>query len=145
MNTARQGAFWDMIDGHLPPPPAARLLGWQLISLNEETGEISVAFDAKPDFVNPVGTVQGGFIAAMLDDTMGPAAAAFLGGQDFAQTLELKTSFLRAAKPGRLIGHARVVHRGKDVLFLEGRLENEAGDLIATASATARRIAFAPR
>lgn len=145
MSTIRQGPFWDMIEGRQPPPPAAKLLGWQLVALDAEKGEISVSFDARPDFVNPVGTVQGGFIAAMLDDTMGPAAAAFLGGQDFAQTLELKTSFLRAARPGRLIGHARVVHRGKDVLFLEGRLENEAGDLIATASATARRIAFAPR
>lgn len=145
MTTERQGPFWDMIEGRLPPPPAAKLLGWQLVALDAEKGEITVSFDAKPDFVNPIGTVQGGFIAAMLDDTMGPAAAAFLGGQDFAQTLELKTSFLRAARPGRLIGHARVVHRGKDVIFLEGRLENGAGELIATASATARRIAFAPR
>jgi uncharacterized protein (TIGR00369 family) len=145
MAEAKTGPFWDMMAGRLPPPPAAKLLGWELLSLDAETGEIAVSFQGKVDFTNPVGTIQGGMLTAMLDDTMGPAATAFLGGHEFAQTLELKTSFLRAAKPGRLIGRARVVQKGRDILFLEGSLEDEAGQLIAKASATARRIAFAPR
>jgi acyl-coenzyme A thioesterase PaaI-like protein len=57
-------------------------------------------FEAKPEFLNPIGTVQGGILTAMLENTMGPAAPAHLGGDAFCQTLELETSFLRPARPG---------------------------------------------
>jgi len=56
-----------------------------------------VFFDARAGFANPMGNVQGGFLAAMLDDTLGPALAATLGDGEFAPTLELKVSFLRPA------------------------------------------------
>ena len=139
----RRGAFWDMIEGRAPAPPAAVLLGWKLERVDPETGTIRVQFEARDEFMNPVGTVQGGMLTAMLDDTMGPAAVAHLGGEVFCQTLELKTSFLRPARPRKLYGEGRVVHRGRDVVFLEGRLEDADGRLIATATATSRIIPFA--
>lgn len=112
------------------------------MAIDPEQGTIRVEFAATADFLNPIGTVQGGLLAAMLDDTMGPAAAAFLGGAHMAQTLELKTSFLRPARPGRLFGDGRVVHRGRDILFLEGTLSSGEGAIIATATATARVVAL---
>jgi uncharacterized protein (TIGR00369 family) len=141
----RVGPFWDMVEGRVAAPPAAVLLGWKLVAVDPERGTIRVAFEARAEFLNPMGTVQGGILTAMLDDTMGPAAAAHLGGEAFCQTLELKTSFLRPAKPGPLYGEGRVVHRGRDVVFVEGRLEDADGRLIATATATARVVPFAPR
>jgi len=134
-----------MLEGRAPGPPCARLLGWRLVAIDPARGTIRVEFDARAECLNPVGTVQGGLLGAMLDDTMGPAAAAALGGEAFAQTLELKTSFLRAAKPGKLDGDGRVVHRGRDIMFLEGTLSDPDGQVIATASATARVIPFAQR
>jgi uncharacterized protein (TIGR00369 family) len=138
----RSGPFWDMMEGRAPAPPAGALLGWKLIALDPDAGTIRVQFTARPDFVNPVGTVQGGLLTAMLDDTMGPAATAYMGGGYLAQTLELKTCFLRAARPGLLFGDGRVVHRGRDILFLEGTLSNPEGKPVATATATARAIDF---
>ena len=116
---ARSGPFWDMIEGRAPMPPVARLLGWTLLSIDPERGEIRVRFEAKPDFLNPAGTVQGGILSAMLDDTMGPAAVALLGGNRFTQTLELKTSFYRPARPGlpsRDAEHRHPYVRGVSVL-----------------------------
>lgn len=137
-------AFWDMIEGRRPAPPAARLLGWRLLSLDREKAVITVGFEARPEFCNPLGAIQGGMLVAMLDDTMGPAAMVALDGKGFAQTLELKTSFLAAARPGPLIGEGSVLKRGREIMFLQGRLRDEAGCLIAEASATARVIAFRP-
>jgi len=142
MAVERRGPFWDMIEGRLPAPPVARLLGWKLERIDPEQGSIRVQFEGKPDFLNPVGSIQGGILAAMLDDTPGPAAAAALGGEAFAQTLELKRSFLRPARPGKLYGDARVVHRGREIVFLEGSLSDADGTLVATATATARVIPF---
>jgi uncharacterized protein (TIGR00369 family) len=141
MAVERRGLFWDMVEGRLPPPPAARLLGWKLERIDPEQGTVRVQFEGKDDFLNPVGSIQGGILAAMLDDTLGPAAA-MLGGETFAQTLELKTSFLRPARPGKLYGDARVVHRGREIVFLEGSLSTADGTVVATATATARVIPF---
>ena len=108
--------------------------------MEPDRGEIEVFFDAHEGFSNPMGNVQGGFLAAMLDDTLGPALVATLDADQFAPTLELKVSFLRPAAPGRIIGTGRVVHRGGSIAFLAGELTNEAGDVLATATATARII-----
>lgn len=134
----RAGPFWDMIEGRRPPPPAAQLLGWKLLGIDPEAGSIEVEFAGARQFLNPAGTIQGGLFGAMLDDTMGPAAMAYLGGSHIAQTLELKVNFLRPGRPGPIVGTGRVVHKGRDILFLEGALRDPDGKIIATATATAR-------
>jgi hypothetical protein len=50
-------------------PPVAQLLGWTLLSIDPGRGEIRVRFEAKPDFLNPAGTVQGGILSAMNFET----------------------------------------------------------------------------
>ncbi len=70
---SRSGPFWEFLAGRQPAPPAAMTLGWELSWVAPERGEIEVFFDARADFANPMGNVQGGFLAAMLDDTLGPA------------------------------------------------------------------------
>jgi uncharacterized protein (TIGR00369 family) len=139
---SRSGPFWEVLGGQRPPPPAALTLGWELSWVAPERGEIEVFFDARHDFTNPMGHVQGGFLAAMLDDTLGPALVATLADGEFAPTLELKVSFLRPASPGRITGTGRVVHRGGTIAFLAGELRDEAGELLATASATTRIVRY---
>lgn len=135
---SRQGPLWDVLEGRAKPPPAAALLGWDLVDIDPDQGTIEVAFTATDQFLNPVGMVQGGFLTAMLDDTMGPALVATLGPDEFAPTLDLHVQFLRPARPGRLVGRGRVVRRGRDVGFMAGELVDETGAVVATASATAQ-------
>ena len=97
-----------------------------------------MAFNALDAFLNPAGVVQGGFLAAMLDDTLGPALVAGLESGDFAPTLDLHVQFLRPAYPGRLLGRGRVVRRGRNVAFLAGELTDIAGAVLAVATATAQ-------
>jgi uncharacterized protein (TIGR00369 family) len=125
-------------EGTVETPPAAALLGWKALRL--EPGHVRIRYTARPEFGNPQGAVQGGFLAAMLDDAMGPALFTTLGGEDFAPTIEMKVSFLRPARPGPLIAEGRVVHQTRSLGFLEGSLATEEGDLVATATATARII-----
>jgi uncharacterized protein (TIGR00369 family) len=134
---ARQGPFWDVMEGRADPPPAAELLGFKLIGIDPDEGTIEVAFTATEQFLNPAGTVQGGLLAAMLDDTLGPALVATLGDGEWAPTTDLHVQFMKPAKPGELRGSGRIVRRGKDVAFLAGELRNSDGDLVATATATA--------
>ncbi len=132
----RRGTFWDILEGRRHPPPAAILLGWTLVSVDPEAGTIEVSFTASEQMLNPIGNVQGGFLAAMLDDTLGPALVATLGDGEWAPTVDLNVQFLRPAKPGELRGTGRIVRRGRDIAFLAGELRNGSG-VVATATASA--------
>jgi uncharacterized protein (TIGR00369 family) len=134
---SREGPFWDVMEGRAASPPAAVLLGWELLAVDPDEGTIEVAFTATEQFVNPVGVIQGGFLAAMLDDTLGPALVATLDPGEFAPTTNLHVQFLRPARPGRLVGRGRIVRRASGVGFLAGELVDDAGEVVATATATA--------
>ena len=133
----RRGPFWDAIEGRVDLPPATSTLGFELIAVDPDAGTIEVGFLAADTFVNPVGVIQGGFLAAMLDETLGPALIATLGPDQFAPTADLHIQFLRPAKPGRLIGRGRVVRKGRDLAFMSGELVDESGEVVAVATATA--------
>ena len=133
----RQGPFWDAIEGRVDLPPATSTLGFELIAVDPDAGTIEIGFLAADTFLNPVGVIQGGFLAAMLDETLGPALIATLGPDQFAPTADLHVQFLRPAKPGRLIGRGRVVRKGRDLAFMSGELVDESGEVVAVATATA--------
>jgi acyl-coenzyme A thioesterase PaaI-like protein len=102
---AREGPFWDAVEGRTALPPAAVTLGWELLAVDPDAGTIEVAFTAGDRFLNPVGVVQGGFLAAMLDDTLGAALVATLAPDLFAPTADLHV---------QLVTRAARLHRGHD-------------------------------
>ena len=123
-----------------PLPAASKLLGWTLRDVDTANGTIEIGFEADERFVNPAGTVQGGFLAAMLDDTQGPALFAMTNGEVYAPTVGFNVSFIKAARPGRFIGKGRVVSLGKTIVFTEAELFDEAGELVARATFSSRAM-----
>jgi uncharacterized protein (TIGR00369 family) len=81
-----------------------------------------------------------GFIAQMLDATMGPGVAITLEPGQFPTTVEFKVCFLRPVRLGTVIGRARIVHRGEAMVFAEGELRDPDNRLLATATATLRIV-----
>ena len=123
----------------LAMPPIATLLGWHVLDARPGEGWIKIEFEGKREFCNPAGFVQGGILSAMLD-TMGPAVFVMTEGRLFTATISLTVNFLAPAKPGRIIGEARVTQLGKTVAFIEGRLTAKDGTLLATATTNARLV-----
>ena len=127
--------FWKIVDGRLPAPPCAKTLGIEFAAIDGERGTVEVKFEAKPEFLNPAGNVQGGFLAAMLDDTMGTALSATLEAGQFAPTVNLNVQFHRPAVLGPLKGLGRVVMRGREICH--GSAELWQGDkIVASATGT---------
>src|SRR5215218_6416198 len=125
---------------NFPRPPCAELLGWRLLDARTGEGWIKLAFDGKPEFCNPAGFIQGGMLSAMLDDTMGPAVLVMSEGRLYTTTISMTVNFLAPAKPGPIIGEAKVTQLGRTIAFVEGRLTAEDGMLLVTATTSARLV-----
>ena len=122
-------------------PAASALLGWTLRAIDPPAGTVEIGFNADERFGNPQGFVQGGIIAAMLDDTHGPALFGHVHGKIFPVTIDCNISFIKAARFGSFVGKGRLVSMGKTIAFTEAELFDEQGDLIARGTFTSRLVA----
>jgi uncharacterized protein (TIGR00369 family) len=136
MDTAPPPSVFDRFE----TPAASALLGWTLQAIDPEAGTVEIGFTADDRFANPQGFVQGGFIAAMLDDTHGPALFGQVDGAVFPVTVDCSISFLRAARFGKFIGKGRIVSRGKTIAFTEAELFDEQGTMVARGTFTSRLV-----
>jgi uncharacterized protein (TIGR00369 family) len=124
--------------------PVAGLLSARPIRCDPQRGRITVAFQARREFCNLVGSVQGGMLTAMLDLAMSFAVLCALDDGHVVPSLEVKTSFIAPARPGEIVGEGMLVRKGRSIAFMEGRLTDPQGNLLTTASATAQIRLRAP-
>lgn len=138
MSDTKNNFFWKMQRGEIPPPNIANTLQLQFLDIDTDNQTLKTQFTIGEEFTNPAGNVQGGIIAAMLDDTMGPALAAVMEPGKFAPTLNLNISFIKGGNPGDFFGIGKVVKKGRSICYLSGELFDVKQNLIATATATAK-------
>jgi uncharacterized protein (TIGR00369 family) len=123
-------------------PPCSDTVGMQLIAVDQANMTARYEFEAKPEFANPTGAIQGGFIAAMMDEAMSATAIIASNVTMNAPTLEMKISFLRPLFVGKAMAETRILKWGRSTCFIEAELFNPAGELVAKASATQAPKAF---
>jgi uncharacterized protein (TIGR00369 family) len=122
-------------------PPGAQLLGREWLGF-DETGQIAlIRFQAQPSFTNRHGTIQGGFLAAMLDSATGIAALAALSVDLTAVTRSLDTRFLKPAAVGPITARARVIERTDRDMVVHADLVDAHNTTVADATARLRILA----
>ena len=126
--------FWKAQRQGVPPCEAAKTLGFKFIEVNPDEGSVKLEFLGKDEFTNPVGNIQGGFLAAMLDETMGPALATTLSIGEFAPALDLYVQFLNPATVGKIEAFGKIDKKGKEVCYLSGELRQN-GKVVAKSTA----------
>ena len=125
------------------PPPCFTRMNAEFTAY-ESRSALTVEIPVSQDMLNPVGSMQGGFITAAIDNTMGPLS--YLALRSAASTLDIHTQFIRAVPAGeRLRVTARVVSRGPVSLVMEAEVLNSHGKLVARATANALAIRKEPR
>lgn len=122
------------------PIPFVELLGFEL--LRWENDEAEIRFDASPDHLNSFSVVHGGATMTLLDVAMAHAARSGMPEMG-AVTIEMKTSFLQAAR-GPLLAKARVLHRSATMAFTEGSVFDAEGRLCCHATGTFKCIRRLP-
>lgn len=118
-------------------PPSARFLGLEVLDYSIDEGWAELAFTARAEMSNPAGVVQGGFVAAMLDDAMGLTATIVTRFVSIVPTLQLSVTFLEPAPFERLLARAKVLRLSKSTAQLEATLRRANGQVLATATASA--------
>jgi uncharacterized protein (TIGR00369 family) len=119
------------------PPNCDLTLGMVCID-KSEPGRSVWRMLADERFANPVGIIQGGFVAAFADSAMGAASVTFAKDRKvFSANAEIKVSFLKPAKVGStLTCTAFVISGGNRAAFIEAEVTDEDDRLIAKASST---------
>lgn len=81
---------------------------------------------------------HGGSVAALIDAALGVACLTQVCEEmKVVSTVNLTISYLNPANRNDVLtADARVVKFGKRILFVEGKVTNQKGELVATASAT---------
>ena len=123
-----------MLDGSIPPPPIASLIGFTLVSIGP--GRAVIAFEAGARHANPMGTLHGGVLCDISDAAMGMAYASTLKGGESFTTLELKINFVKPVWQARLRAEGQVVNGGKTVGLVTCNVFDEEERLVAHASST---------
>ena len=119
-------------------PPTSLLLGTKILALDSAAGTVRMSFEPRPEFCNPMGNVQGGFVVAMLDDCAAVAAVVASGQRIVVPTIELKCSFFGVVRLGApVFGNGRCLKLGKRVAFMEAELTDGEGRLLAKLSTSA--------
>lgn len=122
----------------LERPPCSEALNSVILEADRETGAVRMRFDAPQAFTSPRGSVQGGFVAAMVDEVIGIPVLVKSGGVNAPLTLELSVTYINPVLPGRVYGEGQIVRMGRNIGFLEAQLYDEAGKLLVKATSTVK-------
>lgn len=120
-----------MSAGKIAFPPLLHALDFKVDSVIK--GQAIFSFQPQEFHYNPIGTVHGGVITAMLDSAMGCSLHSLLEAGAGYTTLEIKVNFLKAItiKTGTLRALGKVIQAGNRTALTEAQLLDEAGTVYA--------------
>jgi len=112
--------------------PSTILLGGTLRYI--DVGEAWIDYPIKKEMSNPIGMIQGGFLAAIIDDTIGLAFFSMDPKYMFTTT-NLNVNYLFGARVGDIIhAKAKVIRMGKKIANFECKVYSSEGDVIASST-----------
>ena len=125
-----------IVDGRVPPPPIAQLLGMTVEKL--AVGQVTFGLTTGEYLYNPIGSVHGGVFCTVLDSAMGCAVHSTLRAGQGYTTLELKVNLVKrlTVDVPTVTATGRVLTSGRRVATAEGQLTGPDGTLFAHATTT---------
>lgn len=119
----------------LPPlPNCAASMQAKFIAVDPANRSMTISFPVLSPYLNPAGSMQGGYITAAFDNVFGPLSI-MVTGKHAVTTLDINSSFHRPIyADDELIITAHAVYVGNTRINLFAEALNREGQMIATAT-----------
>ncbi|MBW8481197.1 PaaI family thioesterase [Actinomadura parmotrematis] len=130
MPDAERAALREMFQGS----PLNAMLALEIVELGPAHALVSMPVAA--DALNHAGTLHGGAIATLIDQTCGTIAAR-AGGLDYTThtlvTADLHVRYLARTRGAAVHARAEVVRAGRQLIIVDCAVTDDTGTLVATA------------
>lgn len=125
-----------IMNGTLPAPPIQLAMDFRIVQV--EQGYTVFVGNPKFEYYNPLGSVHGGYTAALLDSCMACAVHSTLDAGYSYATVEIKINYVRAilSDTGEVRAEGKVINAGRRIATAEGRLFDAVGKLYAHGTTT---------
>ena len=119
-----------IVAGELPGVPIGETLGFRLVEAGK--GRVVLVGHADERSYNLIGSVHGGWAAAMLDSALALSTLSTLDAQQGFTTIDIRINYLRplTRESGEVRAEGRVLQGGRKLAYGEARLTDKAGKLI---------------
>ena len=124
----------DRIDEYAFPPPVFHEMGGEFLEVDPDVGTLSAQFPVRPGYLNPYGTMQGGMVAAAVDNALGPLSV-LVAPPNVTRRLEITYSRPVTLEMGNIVVTARLVERQGRRLFFRATVRSQDGLRLARAKA----------
>ncbi|MCW8983348.1 MAG: PaaI family thioesterase [Gammaproteobacteria bacterium] len=117
------------------PPPVFDALQGEVVTYDLESETLTNRFPVLAEHLNPYGNMQGGIIAAAIDNTIGPLSL-IVSPPNFTRYIEVKYGKVVSPDLGHIYVSAKFIGQKRRQLFFEATVTSSDGDKLASAKAT---------
>ena len=123
-----------LVDNHEPPSPMAEL--FQTSAVAAGPGTVTLVSTPGPHAFSRAGRIHGGVMCTLLDTAIVLAAITTCAEIKSYSTVDLSVHFMRPVPAGEvtLTTHAEVLKPGSRITFVQARVEDPDGTLLASAT-----------
>ena len=125
----------DRIEDYMIPPPVFTSMQGEFVDFDLEEGILVTRFPVRQDYLNSYGAMQGGMVAAAVDNTLGPLSM-LVAPPNVTRKLEMKYSRPVTLELGSVTVKAQFLDRDGQFLYFRAEVRDMAGKLLARAKAT---------
>jgi uncharacterized protein (TIGR00369 family) len=99
-------------------------------------GHARMRLTVNPMWANPNGVLHGGVVYTLIDYSMGGAVQNSLPAGEYCTSISVSVNYLAPVREGTLIADTEVVRQGRNIAFVESKVRDDGGKIIATATGT---------
>ena len=124
----------DRMDEFIFPPPVFAAMEGKFAELDLDAGSLTAQFPVLKSYLNPYGAMQGGMVAAAVDNTLGPLSV-LVAPPNVTRRLEMTYSRPVTLDMEYIVVHARLLERKDRWLFFRATVQSREGLRLARAKA----------
>ncbi len=125
----------DKFEDYLIPPPVFEFMGGEFLVIDVNSALIKTRFPVRAEYQNPYRIMQGGMIAAAVDNTIGPLSI-LVAPLNVTRRLEMKYSRPITADVEYIYIGAKLLARQGRKLIFSAEVRDQSGRLLARGQAT---------